>query len=439
MNITLHTVGFLLFFHGVYQLIKYLIVIPEIKNNFLNTAVAVKNYLKKTHKISVLVPVLHEEKTIEKFLTDLSRQDYPNDCYEVYAVTTQKEYLKNIEPNTIDILKRIISENKFPKLRLTIIHYPGLDGFKTHQLDFAFNQIRKNIGDVAVSESFFIFFDADSEVDVNTLTRFNNSIENGTEIYQQPLLWFKNIDVLKSSLMQSFAFLQSFFSISYEIPMFIGKFCPWRLKYFVGHGLCMRGSFIIRVGGFPDIIEDVRFGRLSSFLNIKVKLVSGFGIVETAKNLSVYIKQSSIWFFGCGLFISDYLCAQSLRKTKSITLKDFVLISYGFFKAFRWLNKGLLHLVGLIFSFAYMSIPLFVLFSSSLLLNSTIPVLLVSKDFKEIWWKKLNSYNGIIVLFRSILFSPILFMFNFIGLYYGLYKLLKFYLWGHITLPKTER
>ena len=435
----LYIIGFLLFFHGVYQLIKYLIVIPEIKKNFFNTTFTANNYLGKTHKILVLVPVLHEEKTIDKFLTDLSNQDYPKDFYEVYVITTRKEYLKKTEPNTIDILKQIISENKFPGLRLTIIHYPNAEGFKTHQLDFAFNQIRKNIGDIAVSESFFLFLDADSEVDVNTFTRFNGSIENSIEIYQQPLLWFKNIDTLKSPLMHSFAFLQSFFSISYEIPMFIGKFYPWRLKYFVGHGLCVRGSFIIRVGGFPDIIEDVRLGRLSSFLNVNVKLVPGFGIVETAKSLSVYIKQSSIWFFGCGLFISDYLFVQSLRKTKSVTVKDFVLISYGFFKAFRWLNKGLFHLVGLIFSLAYMSIPLFILFTSSLLLNSTIPVFLALKDFKEIWQKKLNNRNGAIALFRSVLLSPILYMLNFIGLYYGLYKLLKFYLWGQITLPKTER
>jgi len=435
----LYIIGFLLVFHGVYQLTKYLIVIPEIRKNFFNTTFTAKNYLEKMHKILVLVPVLHEEKTIEKFLTDLSLQDYPEDFYEVYVITTQKEYLENIQPNTIDILKRIISENKFPKLRLTTIHYPDAKGFKTHQLDFALNQIHKNIGDIAVSESFFVFLDADSEVDVNTLARFNSSIENGTEIYQQPLLWFKNIDTLKSPLMHSFAFLQSFFSISYEIPMFMGRFFPWRLKYFVGHGLCIRGSFLIRVGGFPDIIEDVRLGRLSSFLNIKTKLVPGFGIVETAKSLSVYIKQSSIWFFGCGLFIGDYLFARSLRKTKSVTVKDFVLISYGFFKAFRWLNKGLFHLAGLIFSLAYMSIPLFVLFTSSLLLNSTIPVFLVSKDFKEIWQKKLNNRNGAIMLFRSVLFSPILYMLNFVGLYYGLYKLLKFYLWGQITLPKTER
>lgn len=435
----LYIIGFILFSHGAYQLIKYITIMPEVKKRFFNTIFTSKNPSKQRRKISVLVPVLHEEKTIENFLADLSRQDYPEDFYEVYIITTQKEYLQNTQPNTIDILKRIISKNEFPKLRLTIIHYPDTTGFKAHQLDFAFNQIRKGIGDIATSESFFIFLDADSEVDINTLTRFNESIEDGTEIYQQPLLWFKNISELKSSLMSSFAFLQSFFSIAYEIPMFMGKFYPWRLKYLVGHGLCVKGSLLIRIGGFPNTIEDTRLGRLSSFLNMKVKLVPGFGIVETAKSLSVYIKQSSVWFLGTGLFISDYLLARSIQKTKSLTLKDFALISYGFFKAFRWLNKGLLHLFGLFFSLTYMSIPLSILFTSSLLLNSIIPVFLVSKDFAGIWRKKINKHNSTIVLFRSVLFSPILYMLNFIGIYYGLYKLLKFYLWGEITLPKTER
>lgn len=433
----LYIVGFLLLFHGIYQLLKYLIVLSEIKNGF--NIKSEKNTIVKPHKFFILVSVLYEEKTIESFLIGLSLQDYPKTSFEVYIITTQKEYLRNIQPNTIDILNQLVSEKKFPELQITVIHYPNFEGFKAHQLNYAFKQIRKIHGDNTVLGSFFLFLDADSEIEPSTLLRFNGSIEEGVEIYQQPLLWFKNIKDIKSPLMQSFAFLQSFFSISYEIPMFIGKFFPWRLKYLVGHGLCAKGSFLLRIGGIPDIIEDVRLGRLSSFLNIKVKLVPGFGVVETAKNFLTYIKQSSVWFFGCGLFISDYLCAQSLRRVKDISIQDFVLLSYGFFKAFRWLNKGLIHLIGLIISIIYASTPMFVLFLSSLLLNSFVPVLLVLKDFKWVWEEKFNRHNYTEVLLRSILFSPILFMLNFIGLYYGVFKLLKFYLWGQIMLPKTER
>lgn len=438
MSALLYIVGFLLFFHGIYQLTKYLIVISEIEKNKFFVDIT-KGHVEKMHKILVLVPVLHEEKNIEKFLTDLFYQDYPKNYYEVYIITTQKEYLEGVGQNTIDILEQIMSKKKFLGLQFTQIHYPNTSGFKAHQLDFAFNQIHKNLGDVAVSKSFFLFLDADSEIDTHTLRRFNDSIEDGTEIYQQPLIWFKNINTLKSPLMQSFAFLQSFFSVSYEIPMFTGKFFLRRLKYSVGHGLFIKGSFLIRIGGLPDTIEDVRLGRLSSFLGVKTKLVHGFGIVETAKSFPVYVKQSSVWFFGCGLFISDYLNARTLRDMRGFGAQNYIFIIYGFFKAFRWLNKGLFHFLGLIFSINHASIPLVILFSLSLLLNSTIPVFFVAKDFKMVWQKRLNDSERLPVLLRATLFSPILYMFNFVGPYYGLLKLLKFYLWGQITLPKTER
>lgn len=434
MIIALYIIGSLLLIHGVYQLIKYCVISSELEKQQL-----IASHLSDKKKIFVLVPVLHEEKTIEKFLDDLSSQDYPKEFFEIYIITTEKEYLNSIKPNTIDILNRLKSEQKVSRFQFNIIHYPKIDGFKTHQLSYAFEQIRSEYDDRIVTGSYFLFLDADSIMDSGTISRFNNAIDNDIEIYQQPLLWFKNIKDLKSPLMQSFAFQQSFFSISYEIPMFTEKFFPWRLKYFVGHGLCVKGSFLSRIGGFPDIIEDVRVGRISSFLKNKTKLVPGFGIVETAKNFFAYIKQSGVWFFGCGLFISDYIHTLSLRKNKTVKMRDAALLVYGLFKAFRWLNKGLLHLIGLILAIVYSFQLLFVLFLSSLLINSSVPVLLVAKDFKLTWQNQLTTRESLHKLINAIVFAPILYMFNFIGLYYGLLKLIKFYLWGKITLPKTDR
>jgi hypothetical protein len=331
------------------------------------------------------------------------------------------------------------SEQKISVLQLNVIHYPKINGFKTHQLDYAFQQIRSAHSESMIANSYFLFLDADSILDPETISRFNNAIDNNIEVYQQPLLWFKNIKNLKNPFMQSFAFQQSFFSISYEIPMFTERFFPWRLKYFVGHGLCVKGSFLLKVGGFPDIIEDIRLGRISSFLDTKAKLVPSFGIVETAKNFFIYIKQSSIWFFGCGLFVSDYIHALSLRKDKIVKMRDVVLLVYGFFKAFRWLNKGLLHLIGLTLAIVYSFPSLFALFLLSLLINSSVPVLLVAKDFNLVWQSQLTTRESLYKLFNAIVFAPILYMFNFIGLYYGLLKLIKFYLWGKVALPKTDR
>ncbi len=418
--------------HGVYQITKYLIIYLEIKR-----CQATHTHTNDKKKFFVLIPVLHEEKTIDRLLDDLSKQDYPNDLFDVYIITTEKEYLSKIRPNTIDILNKLKLGQK--ETINHVIHYPKIDGFKTDQLGYAFQKIRSVHGDNSITNSYFLFLDADSSLDSETISRFNNTLDDKTEIYQQPLLWFRNIEKLKDPLMQSFSFQQSFFSISYEIPMFTERFLPWRLKYFVGHGLCMKGSFLLRVGGFPDTIEDVRFGRISSFLGAKVKLVSGFGLVETARNFPIYIKQSSVWFFGCGLFIYDYIHAISLRKNKTIRIIDVILLTYGFFKAFRWLNKGLLHLIGLILSIFYSSPLLFILFFLSLLTNSSIPVLLVAKNFKSTWQIQLTTHERSGKLFNAIIFAPILYMFNFIGLYYGLLKLIKFYLWGKVILSKTIR
>lgn len=436
MNTFLYILGSLLLFHGIYQLAKYRIVVSEIRANVVAGAVKKSE---KIHKIFVLAPVLHEEKTIETFLAGLSLQTYPTNAYEINVITTQRELVKDSKPNTIDILDRIVSEQRFPNVHIRRTHYPDTAGFKADQLRLAFERIRKEHGDAAVSESFFLLLDTDSEVGSDTLSEFNAFIEDGVEIYQQPLLYFKNIGFLNSPLMQSFAFLQSFFSISYEIPMFTGRFFPWRIKYLVGSGLCIKGSFLLRTGGFPNIIEDVRIGRLSSFLERTVRIVPGFRIVETAKNFPIYIKQSSVWFFGCGLFISDYVRARGLRNTSGCTGRDLSLITYGFFKAFRWLNKGVLHLIGLIAAVSRGSAPLAFLFLMSLLINSSVPALLVASDFKDIWQKKGYGGAGFTTAARSVLFSPLLYMINFVGPYYGLLKLLKYYLWGHITLPKTER
>lgn len=437
MIIALYIVAIFFLVHGAYQLGKYFIISSYIKNKFSKDLATGK--VEKLNYIFILAPVLHEEKTIRKFLTDLLHQDYPKDKYSVCIISTEKEYIKPTFPNTIEIIDEIKKDLQFDELKILHLHYPEKSGYKAHQLNFAFSSLKKELGNEALKDSFFFSLDADSEVDRDTLLRLNSTIEDGIDVYQQPLLWFKNINAIKSSIMQSFSFTQSFFSISYEIPMFIGRFFPLRLKYFVGHGLCVRGSFLDKVGGYPSIIEDVRLGRLSSFLNTKVKLIPSFGVVETAKNISIYVKQSSIWFFGCGLFVSDYINAKKM-KGGFITIRDLIMVLYGFFKAFRWLNKGLFHLVGIILSVLYLNTPLIILFVSSLLLNSSMPVLCVYFDFKTLIQEKIGNKNKVrMIVFRSIIFSAIIYMFNFIGLYYGLGKLLNYHIWGKIRLQKTER
>lgn len=436
----LYIIGLILLVHGSYQLLKYFIVVSEIKKKGM--AMEKSKNPPNFYKIFVLAPVLHEEKIIEKFLFGLSQQNYSRDLYEIFVITTQREYLSGEKPNTIDIIESTRNSLENKNVDIEYLHYPSIVGFKAEQLNFAFNYIRRKIGDKKIQESFFIVVDADLDVSNEIVKVFADSIEEGAEIYQRPLLWVKNFDKLENPSMRGFALLQSFFSISYEMPMFIGKFFNYRIKYFIGSSFCVKGSFLLRVGGFPSIIEDVRIGRMSSFLGAKAKLVPGFGVVETSKNFSVYIKQCSVWFFGCGLFLNDYFFARKLYKNISIRkrFEDCLLIFYGFLKAFRWLNKGLLHLVGIVISVVIYQPLLILLYLFSLAVNTVIPAFIISNDLRNGLGAFPDGKKKITKFFiQGIIASPIIYMFNFIGPYYGLLKLFNFYIWKKISLPKTER
>jgi hypothetical protein len=179
---------------------------------------------------------------------------------------------------------------------------------------------------------------------------------------------------------------------------------------------------------------------MSSFINVPAKLIPNFGVVDAAKSLLGYWKQSSVWFFGCGLFVSDYLNVLKLRQSNKMLPRDFMLLLYGFFKAGRWLNKGLFHLVGIIVSFAHSNELLVFTFIISLLVNSTIPALVVSRDFKEQWTPhNASSWRKLSIRANAVAFSPLLFSLSFVGPYLGILKLIKYYIWGTVSLPKTER
>jgi glycosyltransferase involved in cell wall biosynthesis len=424
--------------NSLYQLFKYLAVRKEIKNNwpFITQSEKLNNNSEK-RKFFILCPVLHEEGNIEKLLESLASQTeyYPRDLFEVYIITTEKETLSDESPNTIEVFESV--QGNYSNLYLTRLHYPSKEGYKADQLSFCFNKIKSEYPNQIISESLFLFLDADSEIDSSMLDRYMNTFEKGVRIYQQPLLWFKNFSTLPSPFMKSFSFIQSFFSLSYEIPMFRDEFFPWRLRHLVGHGLCVQGSFLLEIGGIPDFMEDVRMGRLSSFLSEKVKVVPGFGMVETAKNITVWIKQVSVWFTGMSFFLSDWRHAVAVNSNRSC-IRDCILMLYGFFKHLRWLNQSLFHLIGLALSTLFMSLPLLAIFLCSLLLSSTVPVILVANDFREIIHRKIEE-SYIFMVFISALLSPIMYILNFLGVYLGLYRFIKFRICHRLTLPKTER
>ena len=431
--IFLQAIIILFILNGLYQLFKYYYVF----NYFLKHKPNSSNILKR---IIIVTPVLSEEKNIEKYLDNLLELEYQGGEFGVRIVTTEKELSisNNKQTNTITILDELLKSGKYKKIDLQIIHYPKVIGVKRDQLNYAFDVMTKESGEKFMDETYFLFLDVDSIIDKRILYNFSIEFVDDINIYQQPLIWFKNFEEIKGKLMSGFAFLQTFFSISYEIPMFNKSFFPLRLKYAVGHGLCLKGKYLRKIGGFPELIEDVRIGRISSFLDEDTRVVSGFGNVEVAKNFLVYIKQLSVWFFGCGLFVEDFKTVKNIRNDKRVYLRDFVKIIYGYFKAFRWLNKGLIHLLFIVIIFFYFNSTLLILISISFLLNIFLPVILFLINFRD-YWEKGSFFSKIKTILSVLMYSVIVYMFSFIGLYYGLYKIVRYKISGEIFLPKTDR
>ena len=373
----------------------------------------------------------------------MKKIDYPYKRYQITIITTQKEFLfQKSSANTIDLIKNKLA--KTSKSNISCIHYPEIDGYKAEQLNYAFSILIKKINnnmDDKAENIFFCSFDADSTIHSKFLKILSSSIEPGIDIYQQPMIWLRNINKLQKNLsgflMQGFAINQTFHSLAYEIPMLNGWLLSWRLKYFLGNGLCIRATLLKNIKGYPPLIEDTRLGRITSLLKMNVKTIPVFGVVDTAKSLMSLYKQASVWFVGCNLFYNDYLIAKSINENIRF-YRFFLMMAYGIFKSLRWMNKGLIHIFALVYYAYLFEYELLLLTTFSLFINAGLPAMLIMRDSSWL----LNKYNIKPVFKRKfliVLISTVSYIINFVGQYLGLFKIIKLSLFKIISLPKTER
>jgi len=425
-----------LIIQGVYLIIKYLYTQQFIQEHF--SLYQDKPFVPPEKKFIILIPVLHEEKIIQILLDKLERLNYPKDLYQIAFITTEKEYtIPSKGPNTIELLDTYLNARK--PSHIIKLHYPRKNGFKSEQLQYAYHYYSKTVP-YEKEEYFFYLLDADAELHPNTLLILNSSIEQDIHIYQQPILWLRNFSHynydLSSTLIRGFCINQTYHAIAYEIPMIQERFYPWRLRYFMGSGLCIRASFLNSIGGFPSLIEDTRMGRVCSFLKEKSKIAPLFNVVDTTTDVWSLVKQTSVWFIGCNLFIRDYRLAKTINPNISL-IYSIYLIGYGLFKSLRWMNKSILLLISIFFITEDPS-PLNILTILALLLNVFIPSFLVLRDMKWLLAPySIQVYIG--AKCDAFIGAPFIYCLGFLGPYVGLIKLWRFVLCSKIELPKTNR
>jgi hypothetical protein len=410
--------------NGIYSLIKFFAFLRYERSIPQSNDVVCKE------KVFILIPVLNETERIETFYNSLADQKVDRKNAIVVFITSVRE--KEVGLNSTSIMLDSLIKNTPLCAEIIRLHCLEEEGNKSTQLKFAESQLVDKYGE-GVYDNFFLILDVDQILKKDHVQTFIASIAKGFDVYIRPSLWFSNYHQLSSILMKSFSLQQSYFSVSYESHMFIGNFFRWRLKYFVGHSLLFSGKFLKGVGGFPEIAEDVQFGRLASFLDYKVFIVRGFNCTETVKSLSILYKQSAVWFVVCGQFFRDYFF---IKKNKQFKIQDVLILLYGVFKFLRWLLKGFFHLFTMIYLTFNFNTVLVLLLLSSLILNAIIPTYYGFYLYKMYFE---NSHLLGIKKILVILVSPVQYMISFPGLFYGIFILIKNTVWPTKILYKTER
>lgn len=421
-----------------------------------------KQKLKKHNKkinFILLVPALREEKIIKKTLEYLSSLWHESGRLKIVIITHQKELAENKEnrtnQNTIDIVKKTIPElnHKLKKKVFLHFHYPHHQGIKSDQLNYALKKLMIQNPLIFQDKNTYIgLYDADSISDKNILIILaNDAVKNNSPfVYQQPVIYLKNYDLLPNNInglfMKSFALFQTRYSLGYEVPMFSNsskniKKPVGKMLYCLGHGLFIRADFLKKINFFPSPIEDTRLGHILSYLKQDVKLLPSLATTEVAQKLTHLLKQSSVWFTGESYFYKDYKIASNFQRINK--LWAFSLIFYKFYRNFIWATEGLIFgsiiLIGWYLPQKIFLLPFFIGF---LIYIYAGPFYLLIK-----YRKLINLCNNQIKFhpvkkdyLSNFLFLPLLSLLLFLGPQLALLRFLKIKLTQkEISLPKTPR
>lgn len=415
----LFVLSLVLFLDSVYNLVRYFY-----SNRLFSSQSLFSNV---ENRFVILAPVLYEEDNIGRFYESLTNLSYQN--YEICFITSEKEYARNKIENTITILQGFA-----PRDNILIIHSQDKEGNRITQLNKAYDHYQKK--EMDLNKVHFVVLDADGIIPQDLLKVINNQIEKDVEYYQIPHLWFRNYPAISSILMKGFCYLQTYKVLSEEVPKISGWFFPWRAKYFVGNGMVIRGSLLKKVSGFKDFIEDVRLGHICSFLGIKSKVIPFFTLTETAPRYAILLKQTSNWFFGCNLFLSDYKEAKKINPRITYYKCAFKLFSI-LYENIRWMLKNPLIVFLVLYGLYANNTVILVLSTCSYLCSSLIPAVLINSYQKDYISTYVNFpfSERVKGVFGTILIFPI----YSLGTFGGAFKLAKYYLFKKVDIYKTER
>jgi Glycosyl transferase family group 2 len=398
--------------------------------------------------IVFVIPLLREKEkwpeTGEFFKHQLEK--YPQ--AQLLLITTERERIESkvhADQNTQMLIRNWVErQDRCFRERIYHTHFPSLNKNLAEQLNYGLSQLMSKWDEKRMNETFFAFYNADSQPGVAILDVFfkNHAKVNGL-VYQQSSIFLANYEKLvKDNHFFGLAngIFQTLWTFTNEIPRLLAsvRYPSWRLAHVVSHGLFIRADILTKVGLFPTDSpgEDLYLGFILRSFGISIHPLPYLEWSDTPSNFVSTMRQKYVWFWGpLGYFFYWKRVSVQFPKIFNNNLLGVMSMTLqGIFSALNWLLVSYLfmslivgsvntHLwIGGIAFLAYCWIP------------STILIWKINKHFPS----RLKITISLII--AQVLFLPLVLITHSIPALLTLLNDLRFRIigWKSFVRPKTE-
>jgi len=265
-------------------------------------------------KCYVVVPLLREQDILEQSVAHfLSLLDGIDGC--LVLVTTDREHAEmpeNSERETTPIMAARFANGQ----NVLHLHYPGPDGYKGDQLNFAAEAIaRTRVGD-DLHEIMIMIYDADSRPPRNSLRVLLGEVANHDDvpIFHQSARFELRRHRTRSildAIAGAGALRANRFVVSYEIPRLLNRSPgagPMRRTlslvtygHVTGHGLAIRLDWLLECPmPAKTQMEDMHYSYILAVGKTPVVPLRNLDCCGVPPSLSEQFKQAERWFQGPG-------------------------------------------------------------------------------------------------------------------------------------------
>jgi len=297
--------------------IRYALNINKALFDFQKILLTLSKYPPSGKKIFLIIPLLNEEKVFDALVDNFSAVIEKHANLQVVLVTCDKETQKNSSAkNTIELCRQLSKNNN----RFRHFHYPSVRGRMAHQVNFGIREIIKQFNPDPM-ETYISIYNADSNPHRETIEVFEkycSQVFEREHLYpeavQQVSTFLLNYQTYNgkwtSSIMKASAFIQTRWSLGYEIEMYrnqtLDTLCRKRLfgyvspAYCVGHGLFIRLDIMEKFGLLSEKYtnEDLPLGFFLSLSRIPIRVLPILEDSESPQDLRQLIRQKISWYWG---------------------------------------------------------------------------------------------------------------------------------------------